>query len=171
MILVYAFSNRWGTNISSLTLNELSPLLQGGTQGGFVFQKILSFPNKFFEEYVHNKQYSAIIGLGDFNGDFDKIRIETQAQNLFGRHSIIQNGLTPIKLDLPLLENIDPSVFIYGQNMGNYHSNWIAFQIQSYINQKKLTCYHLFFHLPQKSNSSNNAHSLANLLIDHQVIQ
>lgn len=185
MILIYAFSNQWGTNISTRTLIDLQSLLSSpsflkvhrspeegrGSGGGFVFQKILSHPRSFFNEYVHNKLYSTIIGLGDFYYPFDKIRIESQAQNLYGRHSIIPHAPRIIDLDIPLFDHLDSSQFVITHNMGSYNCNWIAYQIQSYINQKNLTCYHLFFHLPPKNNSTDFAKSIANLLNDSQVLQ
>ena len=174
MILIYAFSNQWGTNISTRTLLELQGLPSLSKEGlgvDFIFQKILKYPHPFFNEYIRNKQYTAIIGLGDIYGDFDKIKIETQANNLYGRHSILPNAPSNINLDLPYFESIDNSKFYLSQNMGTYNCNWIAYQIQSYINQKSLTCYHLFFHLPPKSKAGDNAKSIADLLITNRVLQ
>ena len=169
MILIYAFSNRWGTNVSTRTLVDLQNELK--IYSNIIFQKINSSPRIFFEEFVRNKQYSVIVGLGDYNSYFDRIRIETKAANLYWRHSIIPNAETEINLDIPLIDNLDTSVFCYGQKMGNSNCNWIAYQIQSYINQKKFTCYHLFFHLPSKTNSAINAQAIADLLICNDLLQ
>lgn len=168
MILIYAFSNRWGTNISTRTLIDLQDEYKNYTN--IIFQKIISHPRSFFNEFIHNKLYTVIIGLGDFYYAFDKIRIEAQAQNLYGRHSIIPNASPTIDLDLPILDHIDPTQFIVTHNMGSANCNWIAYQTQSYINQKSLTCYHLFFHLPPKSNSLSLATNIKTLLSTNQII-
>ncbi|MCL4384135.1 hypothetical protein M1116_01660 [Patescibacteria group bacterium] len=169
MIFVYAFSNQWGTNISLRTLIDLQDELKNYPE--ILYQKIDQYPQSFFDEFLRNKTYSAIIGLGDLTGSFDKIKIETQAANLYGRHSIIPLADPVLKLDLPLLEKVDRDTFIFGQNMGTYNCNWLAYQIQSLINQKKLTTLHLFFHLPRDSVSKNNAKGIANLLIENGVLQ
>ena len=94
MILIYAFSNQWGTNISRRTLLELQKLISPFRQGemsrsdrgvltsknklDIKFQLIHSYPQEFFIKYIQGNQYDFIIGLGDHPSD--KIRIETQTK-------------------------------------------------------------------------------------------
>ena len=169
MILIYAFSNRWGTNTSSRTMLALQEELK--RYPDILYRKVYFNPKFLFNEYIHNKQYTAIVGIGDYNSTYDRIKIETLAANLYGRHSIIPNAPAEINLDIPLIDNLDTSIFCIGQKMGNSNCNLIAYQIQSYINQKTLTSYHLFFHLPNKTSSADNAKSIANLLITNRVLQ
>ncbi len=169
MILIYAFSNPWSTNISTRTLIDLQETLR--SYPDIVFQKITKYPQPFFEEYIRNKLYTAIVGLGDYYGSFDKIKIESQASNLYGHHSIIPLAPSIIDLDLPFFKHIDRSQFFISSSMSPTYGNWLAYNIQSLINQKQLTTYHLFFHLPERSNSQNNATNIANLLITNQVLQ
>lgn len=170
MILFYAFSNPWATNISLRTLVEIEHLLPHHPK--IVFRRINGYPHQFFAEYIKNKTYTLIIGLGD-NQTFDpRIRLETQAANRYGRHSILPLAPATLKLDLPYLENIDTNNFIISENMGKfYNCNWIAYKIQSYINQKKLPVFHFFFHLSLKSVDKNNAALLVNLLKANQMLQ
>jgi hypothetical protein len=175
MILIYAFSNQWGTNISRRTLLELqkalTPVLsKKGEWGKIDFQLIHFHPRQFFEKYINHKTYDLIIGLGDQYGDFSKIRIETQAKNAFGNDSIYP--FSPILLDLsiPLLENYDSEFFAISSNMGTYNSNWIAYSTQLYINQKNLDTKHLFLHLPKKANAAFLANQIKNLFDLNNII-
>jgi len=86
MILVYAFSNRWGTNIARRTLGELQKILI--CRGEINYQVIFFHPRTFFNKYIKNTQYSLIIGLGDFWGEGEKIRIETAVKNAYGQETI-----------------------------------------------------------------------------------
>lgn len=69
MILIYAFSNSWGTNISRrvlLDLQKKSPFFKG--RSGIAerdFKLIHGYPHQFFQKYIQNSHYDLIIGLGN----------------------------------------------------------------------------------------------------------
>lgn len=167
MILIYAFSNQWGTNISRRTLLELQKNYQIDT---FQFQLIRFHPRQFFQKYINHYQYDLIIGLGDQYGDFPKIRIETQAKNAYNNEPIYPFSPILIDLSIPLIENYDSNYFTISSNMGTYNCNWIAYSIQLYIDQKKLNTKHIFLHLPKKSNASFLASQIKSLLEINDVI-
>ncbi len=190
MILIYAFSNQWGTNISRRTLlelqkiykNNISPFHQGEmSQSGkgvlnskssqeIKFELIRFHPHQFFQKYIAHNQYDLIIGLGDQYGDFSKIRIETQAKNAYNNESIYPFSPILIDLSIPLIENYDSNYFAISSNMGTYNCNWIAYSTQLHINQKHLETKHLFLHLPKKSNASFLAFQIKNLLDFNNII-
>lgn len=115
---------------------------------GVSLQKIYGHPKTFFQTHIYGKFYDKIIGLGDFYGDFPKIRLETLAKNQYGYKPISTNSSFQTALNTgPLSYN--PNIVI-SKNMGNYNSNWIAYQTQLYLNSKDLDTIHLFFHLPKK---------------------
>lgn len=174
-ILIYAFSNQWGTNISHRTLLELqkifsSPSCQRGGQREIEFQLIRFHPRQFFQKHINHYQYDLIIGLGDQYGDFSKIRIETQAKNAYNNESIYPFSPILIDLNIPLIENYDSNIFAISSNMGTYNCNWIAYSTQLYLDQKKLNTLHLFLHLPKKSNASFLASQIKSLLEINNII-
>lgn len=167
MILIYAFSNQWGTNISRRTLLELqkmfsSPSCQRGGQGEIKFQLIRSYPQDFFKKYIQGNQYDLIIGLGD--SPCDKIRIETQAKNVYNDKPVYPFSPILTDLSIPLIENYDSEFFAISSNMGTYNCNWMAYSIQLNINQKHLDTKQIFLHLPKKSNASFLASQIKKLL-------
>jgi len=176
MILVYAFSNTWATNISRRTLSELEklikaiPLLSSKEGLGVDFVPIHGHPRDFFKRKIDGRQYNLIIGLGDYFGPSDKIRIETQAKNVYGQTSI--SPLYPIYLDvnLPNIDNIDSSQFKISSSAGTYNCNWIIFQTQLYLNHKSPKTFHLFFHLPKMQSASILATNIYNLLISNNLL-
>ncbi len=172
MILFYAFSNPWGTNISRRTLLELQKILfpscQRGGQGEICFRVINSYPQEFYKKYISNDRYKLIIGLGD--GMSDKIRIETQAKNAYNNKEIYPFSPIFIDLNLPNVDLYDPNIFSISSNMGTYNCNWIAFSTQLLIDQKKLSTKHLFLHLPKKANATFLATNIKKLLLDNQII-
>ncbi len=149
MILVYAFSNRWGTNIARRTLGELQKILI--CRGEINYQVIFFHPRTFFNKYIKNTQYSLIIGLGDFWGEGEKIRIETAVKNAYGQETIYP--LAPIRLEvsMPDLEIYDPKVFSISENMGTYNCNWLVFMTQLQFSQHQKTGKQIFFHLPKRA--------------------
>ncbi len=158
-ILIYAFSNQWGTNISHRTLLELQNLIKNPD---IKFQLIRSYPQEFFRKYIQGNKYDLIIGLGD--SPSDKIKIETQTKNSYNDKSIYPFSPILIDLSIPLIENYDSNYFTISSNMGTYNCNWIAYSTQLYLDQKKLSTLHLFLHLPKKSNASFLASQIKNLL-------
>lgn len=164
MTLIYAFANRWSTNISARVLNELaSSSLVKGRPGGVSLQKIYGHPKTFFRTHIYGKIYHSIIGLGDFYGDFPKIRLETIAKNQYGYKPISTNSPFQVTLNTPPL-SYNPNIVI-SKNMGNYNCNWIAYQTQLYLNSKDLDTIHLFFHLPKKLPPSHLAENISQFLL------
>lgn len=96
MTLIYAFSNQWGTNISRRVLSALQSYLPKNKE--INYQIIFGHPRTFFNKYIPNDNYDLIIGLGDFYGENQKIKIETMAKNVYGKENI--NPLFPIKMEL-----------------------------------------------------------------------
>jgi len=168
MILIYAFTNHWGTNVSNQTLLHLQQLLPQAPD--IIFKKIYFHPKDFFRHEIDGRQYDLIIGLGDYYGTFDKIKIETQAKNVYGQSSI--NPFYPIYLDvnIPNIDNIDNSQFKISSMAGTYNCNWILFQIQLYIDHKSSQTKQLFFHLPKRHSASALAQNIFTLLCDNKLI-
>ena len=194
MILIYAFSNQWGTNISHRTLLELQKILNNKTspfvkgrcpdfsqdrevlnnqkwgQPEIEFRLIYFHPRQFFQKYIAHNDYDLIIGLGDTYGDFSKIRIETQAKNAYNNQPIYPFSPILIDLSIPLIENYDSNNFAISSNMGTYNCNWLAYSILLHIDQKHLSTKQIFLHLPKKSNASFLATQIKNLLDLNNII-
>lgn len=169
MILIYAFSNQWGTNVSRRTYSELQRYLPQSL--GINYQVVFGHPKVFANKYIRNDEYSLIIGLGDYFGDGEKIRIETVARNVYGKESIYPLAPIKIELSLPEIEMYEPSVFEITENMGTYNCNWIAFETQLTINKKKLKTKHLFLHLPKRGVSKFLAKNIADLTGANQMLK
>jgi hypothetical protein len=168
MILIYAFSNQWGTNISRRTLLELQKILKNININ---FQLIYFHPRQFFQKYIYFNEYDLIIGLGDLYGNFAKIHIETQAKNAFNNQPIHPFSSILLDLNIPNIDNHDSKVFSISSNMGTYNCNWIAYSIQLYLNQKNLSTKHLFLHLPKKANASTLAFQIKTLFESNQMLK
>ena len=193
-ILIYAFSNQWGTNISHRTLLELQKILDNKTspffkgrcpdfsqdrevlcnqrigQRNIEFRLIYFHPKTFFQKYIARNQYDLIIGLGDMYGDFPKIRIETQAKNAYNNQPIYPFSPILLDLSLPNLDNFDSHFFAISSSMGSYNCNWMAYSTQLHIDQKKLNTKQIFLHLPKKSNAAFIASQIKNLLTFNHLI-
>jgi len=168
MILIYAFSNQWGTNISRRTLLELQKIIKNPDIN---FQLIHFHPRQFFEKYIKFNNYDLIVGLGDLYGNFSKIRIETQAKNAFNDQPIYPFSPILIDLNIPNIDNHDSHIFSISSNMGTYNCNWIAYSTQLYLNQKNLSTQHLFLHLPKKSNAGFLASQIKSLFESNQMLK
>lgn len=166
MILIYAFSNQWGTNISHRTLLELQKLLPKN----ITYQLVKFHPRSFFTKYLKNNSYDLIIGLGDLYGNFQKIRIETQAKNNYQNLPIYPFSPILIDLNLPPVDNYDSRIFQISSSMGTYNCNYLAYQTQLNLDNKKLPTFHLFLHLPPKSNAHDLAANIAKLLSDNSIL-
>ena len=176
MILIYAFSNHWGTNVSHRTLIELEnlPFFKGRSPEGerdFDFELIQGYPHVFFRKHIEYNNYSLIIGLGDGSKYGDKIKIETQAKNAYNDKEIYQFSPIFLDLNLPNVDIYDSHYFQISSNMGTYNCNWLAYKTQLYLNQRSPETKHIFLHLPQKSNAHILAINIANLFNDNQMLQ
>ena len=180
MILIYAFSNQWGTNISHRTLLELQKILEEKDKIALfkgnpplaerVYQLIYFHPRQFFQKYIAHNHYDLIIGLGDIYGNFSKIRIETQAKNAYNNQPIYPFSPILLDLSLPPLDNFDSQFFAISSNMGTYNCNWMAYSIQLHIDQKHLNTKQIFLHLPPRSNAAFIASQIKNLLqLNHLI--
>lgn len=169
MILIYAFSNQWGTNVSRRTLSEIQRYLPKDL--GINYQIIFGHPRTFINKFIRNDVYDLIVGLGDFYGEGEKIRIETIARNVYARETIYP--LAPIKLELslPEIEMYEPTVFEIGENMGTYNCNLIAFETQLILNNRKLKTKHLFLHLPKRAKTNFIARNITDLIEVNQMIK
>lgn len=167
MILIYAFSNRWGTNISRRTLTELQKIL---SLPQINYQPVYFFPQPFFHKYIEHQNYSLIIGLGDGPRYLSKIKIETQAKNAYGDQSIYPFSPILLDLNLPPLDNYDGEYFQIGQNMGTYNCNYLAYSTQLYLNQKQLDTSQIFLHLPPGLNAAILAKKISELISDNHII-
>jgi hypothetical protein len=161
MILIYAFSNQWGTNISHLTLLELQKIIKNNN---FNFLLVRFDFKSFFQKYIAHNQYDLIIGLGDIYSDFSKIRIETQTKNAYNNQPIYSFSPILLDLSLPNLDNFDSNYFVISSHLNAYNCNWLVYSTQLTINQKKLNTQHLFLSLPKKSNATFIASQIKNLL-------
>jgi pyrrolidone-carboxylate peptidase len=165
--LIYAFSNSWGTNISRRVLSELQKYLKGEIN----FQIIFGHPLTFYNKYIRNDKYDLIIGLGDYWGKGEKIRIETITRNTYGAETIYPLAPIKIELSLPKLEMYEPTVFEISENAGTYNCNFIAFKTQLIINNKKLATKHLFLHLPKRGKADFLAKNIYNMIEANQMIK
>jgi len=168
-VLIYAFSNQWGTNISRRTLSELQRYLPQSL--GINYQVIFGHPRSFVNKYIRNDEYDLIFGLGDYWGEGEKIRIETVAKNIYGKEPIYP--LAPIKLELslPEIEMYEPTVFEIAENMGTYNCNYVAFEIQLSINKRKLNTKQVFLHLPKRARAPLLAKYIADLIESNQMLK
>ncbi|HBP50731.1 MAG: hypothetical protein US68_C0010G0020 [Candidatus Shapirobacteria bacterium GW2011_GWE1_38_10] len=169
MILIYAFSNQWGTNISRRVYSDLQRYLPQSL--GINYQVIFGHPRTFANKYIKNDEYDLIVGLGDFYGEGEKIRIETIARNVYGKESIYPLAPIKIELSLPEIEMYEPKLFEITENMGTYNCNWIAFETQLVINRKGLETKNLFLHLPKRGNSKFLAKNIADLIEANQMLK
>ena len=165
MILFYAFSNSWGTNISHRVLLDLSKRGISGT-----FYPIHGYPHQFFQKYLKNSQYDFIVGLGDGGKFLSKIHIETLAKNSYLNHSI--NPLLPISLELslPVIDLYDPQYFSISDKMGTYNCNYLAFLTQHQINTHSPSTRHLFLHLPPRQNAALLAQKIFDLILANHLL-
>ena len=169
MILIYAFSNQWGTNVSRRTYSDLQRYLPQSLR--INYQVIFGHPRTFANKYIRNDVYDLIVGLGDYFGDGEQIRIETIARNVYGKEPIYALAPIKIELNLPEIEMYEPTVFEITENMGTYNCNWIAFETQLILDKKKLKTKHLFLHLPKRANSKFLAKYIKDLIEANQMIK
>lgn len=169
MILIYAFSNQWGTNISRRTLSDIQRYLPQSL--GINYQVIFGHPRSFANKYLRNDEYSLIIGLGDFWGVGEKIRIETVARNVYGKESIYPLAPIKIELSLPEIEMYEANNFEITENMGTYNCNWIAFETQLILNKRKLETKNLFLHLPKRGKAKILAKNIVDLIEANQMLK
>lgn len=165
-VLIYAFSNQWATNISRRTLTELQKLLP---KSNITFLPILFHPRSFFKKYIEHNHYSLIIGLGDFFGKTDKIRLETIAHNVYGENSIYPFSPINLEISLPPLDNLDTRIFSVGEHMGKYNCNWMAYSTELYIHQYSPETKHLFLHLPKSQNASILATQIVTMFKNNEI--
>lgn len=170
MILIYAFSNQWGTNISRLTAVALAKAVSLSQTKNIDFRIINTYPQEFFKKYIEFNNYSLIIGLGDGPRFSSKIRIETQAKNAYNNHEIYPFSPIFIDLNLPNVDNYDPHHFQISSSMGTYNCNWLAYKTQLNINQKTQNTLHLFLHLPRSQNATLLAGYISDLLKNNSII-
>lgn len=169
MVLIYAFSNQWGTNISRRVYSDLQRYLPQSL--GINYQVIYGHPKSFINKYIRNDEYDLIVGLGDFYGDGEKIRIETIARNVYGRDTIYPLAPIKMELSLPEIEMYEPSMFEITENMGTYNCNLVAFESELIINKRKLKTKNLFLHLPKRANSRVLAKNISDLIEANQMIK
>jgi pyrrolidone-carboxylate peptidase len=169
VILIYAFSNQWGTNISRRVLLELEKLLPKNIP--INYQLIYFHPKSFFNKYIKNNDYDLIIGLGDFFGNISHIRLETTTHNVYGQNSIHPFSPINLEISLPLLDNLDTKIYTVSEHMGKYNCNWIAYFTELYIRQYSLRTKQLFLHLPKSQNATKLALQIKDLLIFNGHVQ
>ena len=165
-ILVYAFSNQWGTNISRRTFSELQKLINNPD---IIFLSIFYNPKSFFHKYIEHNNYSLIIGLGDGGKFLQKIKIETQAKNPYLDKEIYPFSPILLDLNLPSVDNYDPNFFQIGTNMGTYNCNYLAYQTQLHLNQKLPNTFHLFLHLPPRQNAAILSQKILELIQNNHL--
>jgi pyrrolidone-carboxylate peptidase len=164
--LIYAFSNQWATNISRRTLTELQKLIP---LENITYLPIFFHPKSFFKKYIEHNHYSLIVGLGDFFGKTDQIRLETVAHNVYGENSIYPFSPINLEISLPPLDHLDTRIFNVGEHMGKYNCNWIAYSTELHIRQHSVDTRHLFFHLPKSQNATLLAHQIVTMLKNNEI--
>lgn len=167
MILLYAFSNQWGTNISHRTLLELQKLISHSDDINF---QLVHWPRQFFQKYIHNNHYCLIIGLSDGSKFLSKIIIETQAKNSYNDQSIYPFSPILLDLSLPNVDIYDANYFQISSNMGTYNCNYLAYLTQLYINQHSPETLYLFLNLPPGFNAALLAQRISELLKNNHLL-
>jgi len=179
MILIYAFSNRWSTNISRLVLSELQKAIKNSD---ILFLPVNSYPQEFFRKHIQGclpcqgevaegrRGLSLIIGLGDGSKFANKIHIETQAKNAYNDKEIYPFSPIFLDLNLPNIDIYDSNYFQISANMGTYNCNYLAYKTQLYLNQHSPETKHLFLHLPQKSNAHDLAVNIVKFLSENSLV-
>ncbi|MCX6726256.1 MAG: hypothetical protein NTY75_00355, partial [Candidatus Shapirobacteria bacterium] len=71
---------------------------------------------------------------------------------------------------LPNVDIYDSNFFQISSTMGTYNCNWLAYKTQLYLNQHSPETFHLFLHLPQKSNAGILANNIARFLSDNGLV-
>lgn len=166
MILVYAFSNQWGTNISRRVLSELELILG---KNNINYQIVYFSPQRFFDKNINGSNYDLIVGLGDFNGDIYKIRMETVAHNRFGDKPISPLSPYVLELSMPEMDIVDSNIFSVGVNMGSYNCNFMAYKIQEMVNNRQPNLKQLFFHIGKRAEAKSVAKDIVELLINNKM--
>jgi len=167
MILVYAFSNQWGTNIARRTLSQLKDKLNSPD---IVFLPVYFHPRQFFKKYIEHNIYSLVIGLGDGPRYLNRINIETQAKNAYHDQTIYPFSPIFLDLSLPNVDIYDSNHFKISSNMGTYNCNWLAYSTELSLNRRHLSTHHLFFHLPPKSPADFLASNIYRILAENKLI-
>jgi pyrrolidone-carboxylate peptidase len=166
VILIYAFSNRWGTNIARRTLTELQKIFPFPQIN---YQPVFFLPKPFFHKFIEHETYDLIIGLGDGSKFLSKIKIETQAKNAYNDQPIYPFSPILLDLNLPPLDIYDGNLFEIGHSMGTYNCNYLAYSTQLYLNQKKHATPQIFLHLPPGFNATLLAQKISELLVDNHI--
>lgn len=171
MILCYAFSNQWSTNISRRVLSELEIKVGAtlATAHQIHFLPVIRWPRPFFKKYIEHSNYSLIIGLGNGTKFTHKIHVETQARNAFYDQSIYPFSPILLDLSLPNIDNFNSEFFQISSNMGSHNCNWLAYSTQLYLNQHSPQTKHLFLHLPQQANAVYLANNIIDLFNSNQI--
>ena len=131
MILIYSFSNQWGTNISRRVLSELEKQLSPSLSKEGIrvdFLPIYFYPQAFFHKYIEHNNYSIIIGLGDGTRHLSKIKIEIQTKNAYNDKEIYPFSPIFLDLNMPTVDIYDSNYFQIGTSMGTYNCNWLAYK-------------------------------------------
>ncbi|MBI2464576.1 hypothetical protein HYV64_00380 [Candidatus Shapirobacteria bacterium] len=166
-ILIYAFSNQWATNISRRVLSELQNNLKSSD---ITFLPIHYHPKSFFKKHIEFNNYSLIIGLGDFFGKTDKIRLETITHNVYGENSIYPFSPINLEISLPPLDCLDTRIFTVGEHMGKYNCNWLAYSTELYIQQYSPNTRQLFFHLPKTQKATILANQIITMFKNNSIL-
>ena len=141
----------------------------GWVSGGVDFE-LVRYPRDFFTRHIEHKIYSIIIGLGDGPKFSAKIKIETRAKNNYLDREIYPFSPIYLDLNLPAIDNYDSHFFQISSNMGTYNCNYLAYRTQLYLNQKTPQTYHLFLHLPPKSNAQIVSQNIYKLFTDNHLL-
>ena len=165
MVLVYAFSNRWGTNAARRVLNEWEKISQ---RVNWEFRPVYFYPQEFFRKQIEGRKPVLIVGLGDGLGE--RVRIETRAKNSYNERPI--EALSPIWLDLsmPEVDNIDGRQFEISGNMGSFNCNWMAYKIEWYIRRHNLETRQLFLHIPRRILAGEMAGEIERLVKENEIV-
>lgn len=183
MILTYAFSNQWGTNISRRVLSELQKQFVGAPLAGAQkvdFLPVFFHPKHFFNKYIKSfcppalsregDRGRVLIGLGDFFGNISHTRLETVCHNAYAQNAIYPFSPINLEISLPPLDNLDTRIFTVSEHMGKYNCNWIVYSTELWIRQHSPDTRQIFFHLPKSQNATLLATQIFDLLQNNHII-
>ena len=104
--------------------------------------------DKYLEFLLHD-QPEYILGLGQFFGEQDKIRIETKCFNNFKDRAISPEKEFKQCVDInPFLK--PQSISKFSESIGTSYCNLVSWKIMELINSSKLHSHYTFLHIPKQ---------------------
>lgn len=125
--------------------------------------------DKYLEFLLHG-QPEYILGLGQFFGEQDKIRIETKCYNNFSDR--------PLNKEREFEEAVMINLFLkplslskFFESIGDYYCNLVSWKIMELINQGELKSKYTFLHIPKQMPVNIAMQEIDQMLSEFKTIQ